>query len=187
MKVSLVLSMAVLVAACAPNAPPHVPSVGLESTRGGVEAFPTNLSGAAWTVLVFFSADCPCFRAHEARLAALARAYEPRGVRFLLVDSELDASLARDAVLSRERGIAIPIVIDSNAVLAGALAAEYATDSVVLDRTGAVRFRGGIDSDKSRLRADATLYLGDALDDLLSGRAPRRPEAKALGCLLQTR
>ena len=114
---------------------------------------------------MFFSADCPCFRAHEARLAALARAYEPRKVRFLLVDSEVDASLERDAVLSRERGLGIPIVIDANAVLADALAAEYATYSVVLDRAGTVRFRGGIDSDKSHLRADATPYLGDALDD----------------------
>jgi hypothetical protein len=187
MKHSLLLSMVILIAGCAPTAAPQVPDIDLKGTHGGIEAFPANLAGTSWTVLVFFSADCPCFRAHEARLAALARAYEPRDVRFLLIDSEVDASLARDAVLSRERGLGIPIVIDANAVLADALAAEYATYSVVLDRAGTVQFRGGIDSDKSHLRADATPYLGDALDDLLSGNAPRRPEAKGLGCLLQTR
>jgi len=184
---SLALTLLVLLAGCAPTTAPHVPSVALPSTHGGVEAFPANLSQAPWTVLVFFSADCPCFSAHEARLAELARAYGPRGVRFLLVDSELDASLARDALLSRERDLALPIVIDADAVLADALAAEYATYSVVLDATGSVRFRGGIDSDKSYLSADATAYLSEALDDLLQGAQPRRTEAKALGCLLSTR
>jgi hypothetical protein len=184
---SLLLSMAILVTGCAPPSAPHVPDISLKSTDGNIEAFPTNLANASWTVLVFFSADCPCFLAHQARLAALARAYEPRGVRFLLVDSEVDGSVARDAIFASESALGIPIVIDANAALADALAAEYATYSVVLDRAGTVRFRGGIDSDKSHLRADATPYLGDALEDLLGGAQPRRPEAKALGCLLQTR
>jgi hypothetical protein len=187
MKRSLLLSLLILFAGCAPTTAPHVPSVALQSTHGGVEAFPANLARAPWTVLVFFSADCPCFRIHEDRIEELVRTYEPRGVRFLLVDSELDASLDRDAQLSREHGLALPIVIDADAVLARSLAAEYATYSVVLDAAGTVRFRGGIDSDKSYLSADATPYLHDALDDLLTGTTPRRVEAKALGCPLSTR
>jgi hypothetical protein len=108
-------------------------------------------------------------------------------VRFLLVDSERDASVVKDARLANERRYSIPIIVDAKAVLAEALAAEYATYSVVLDSRGAVRYRGGIDSDRSHLRADASFYLRDVLDDLLSGRAPRRVEAEALGCILQTR
>jgi hypothetical protein len=187
MKRALLLPIAALLAACARSAAPHVPAVVLESTRGQVETFPATLAAAPWTVLVFFSADCPCFRAHEARLAELVRAYEPQGVRFILVDSEVGASVARAAELSRERGLSVPIVIDAKAVLADALDAEYATYSVVLDPAGVVRFRGGIDSDMSHLREGATPYLRDAIDALLTGSAPQRAEAKALGCPLRTR
>ena len=176
-----------LAAACAPAAAPHVPAVDLQSTHGEVERVPSNLSGARWTVLVFLSADCPCFEAHEPRLAALARDYGSRGVRFLLVDSERESSASRAARVSIEQKLALPLLIDRDASLADALGAEYATYSVVLDREGVIRYRGGIDSDKSFLRADATPYLRDALDDLLAGTAPRRPETEALGCVLGTR
>jgi hypothetical protein len=56
---------------------------------------------------------------------------------------------------------------------------------VVLDREGHVLYRGGIDSDKQRLHSDATPFLRNALDDLLAGRAPLRPEGKTLGCVLR--
>jgi hypothetical protein len=187
MKRLAILAAVALAAGCSRAAVPHVPSITLESTGGGREVFPARLTRAPWTVLVFFSADCPCFSLHERRLSSLIRAYEPRGVQFLLVDSEIDASVARDAAIARERDLLVPVVIDSGAALADALVAEYATYSVVLDRGGAVRYRGGIDSDKTHLRADATPYLRQALDDLLTGNEPRQLESKALGCPLRTR
>lgn len=176
-----------LAAACAPPAAPHVPALALQSTRGEVERFPSDLSGARLTVLVFASADCPCFEAHEPRLAALARDYRPQGVRFFLVDSERESSESRAVRQSIEGRLALPLLIDPEAALADALGAEYATYSVIVDRDAVIRYRGGIDSDKSFLREDATPYLRDALDDLLAGNAPRRPETEALGCALATR
>ena len=88
---------AALAAACASPAAPHVPAVALQSTRGEVEQLPSNLKGARYTVLVFLSVDCPCFKAHEPRLAALARDYGSKGVRFVLVDSERESSGSRAA------------------------------------------------------------------------------------------
>jgi hypothetical protein len=176
-----------MAAACAPSVAAHVPVVALQSTRGEVERFPSNLTGARYTVLVFLSADCPCFQAHEPRLAALARDYASQGIRLLLIDSERESSASRAARVSIEQRLAVPLVIDANAELADALHAEYATYSVVLDADGVIRYRGGIDSDKSFLREDATPYLRDALDDLLAGTTPRRPETEALGCVLATR
>ena len=176
-----------LALACAAPPAPRVPSVRLESSGGTPEDFPANLASAPWTVLVFYSADCPCFKAHEARLRSLHDRYTPRGVRFLLVDSESGASLAPAAGSSRDPALPMPLVTDPDAVLSSGLGAEYATYSVLLDPNGEVRYRGGLDSDKSHLREDATFYLRDALDDVLAGRNPRRTEAKALGCPLQTR
>ena len=63
----------------------------------------------------------------------------------------------------------------------------YAGYAVVLDRDGSVRYRGGIDEDRVRMRDDATPYLSDALSDLLAGKTPRVAETKTLGCALRLR
>lgn len=173
-------------AACAPSAPPAVPALTVARADGNDVAFPKALEDAPYTVLVFYAHACPCFHVHDDRIRALASTYESRGVRFYVVDSEIDASAERDAAAARERHLP-PILIDRGAKLADALGAEYATYSVVLDRDGHVRYRGGIDSDKTHLTDDAKPYLRNAIDDLLAGRDPKVAEGKALGCSLQTR
>jgi hypothetical protein len=143
-------------------------------------------SHAPLTVLVFYSPDCHCLEAHDARLVALAERYAPRGVSFLLVDSEVGADETRDAAEARRRGYPFPIVVDRGAKLAAEAHALYATYSVVIDSSGRILYQGGIDSDKQHLHEDATPYLADALDDALSRRPLRRAEAKTLGCALRT-
>lgn len=139
---------------------------------------------ARFTVIEFFSAHCPCQAEHDARLAALHAKYSPLGVSFVAVDSEADASPARDRAEAQRRGYPYPLLIDSEGTVAGALHAEYATYVVLVDRERRILFRGGIDSDRSHLRDDATLYLAEALADLVAGHPVRRAEAKALGCSL---
>lgn len=137
------------------------------------------------TVFVFYSRHCPCLRAHEARLHELADDYRGRGVRVLLVDSEVGAEPAVDALEARQRGYRLLLLTDAGARLAQALHAEFATHAVVVDADGNVRYSGGLDSDKNRLHAGARPYLREALDDILAGRTPaaRRPEP--LGCALE--
>jgi len=141
--------------------------------------------GAPATVLVFYSPHCHCLAAHEPRLFALYERYHPRGVQFYFVDSEVGATPERDAAEARAYGYPFSIVTDAGAKLADRVDAQYASYTVVADAQGRIRYRGGIDSDAIHLTDDATPYLADALDDLLAGRDPRRPEAKALGCALQ--
>ena len=83
------------------------------------------------------------------------------------------------------RGYPFPILGDRGARLADALGAEYASYAVVFDSRGHVRYRGGIDTDRSHLHDGATPYLQDALEDLLAAHEPRFPEGKTLGCSLQ--
>jgi hypothetical protein len=143
------------------------------------------LAESPWTVLVFFSADCRTLAVHEARLRAIADTYRPRGVHIVMIDSERGASQERDDAAAARRGYPFPIWVDRDASLARALGAEYAAYAVVVDTAGRVRYRGGIDSDRTHLTAGATMYLQDALDDLIAGREPRR-SGEALGCALRT-
>ncbi|MDB4947038.1 MAG: putative secreted protein [Labilithrix sp.] len=184
------LSLVLLGAACGsgPRAEPRaaLPELTLSASSGGGFAVPADLGHAPFTVVVFYADHCPCFRAHEARLREIEHAYGPRGVRLVLVDSEVSGTREGDARAASERGLPA-IALDPGAKLADALGAEYATFTVVLDPSGRVRYRGGIDSDKNRMTDDARFFLRDALDDLLAGREPRVAEGKTLGCALMKR
>lgn len=164
---------------------PVLPSVPLIGVRGESLDARALVARAPLTIIVFFSPDCRCLDIHEPRLHALFDAYHPRGVQFLMVDSEVRGSLERDETEAQMRGYPFPILGDRGARLADALGAEYATYSVIVDARGRVRYRGGIDTDKTHVHDDATPYLKDALDDLLADREPRVAEGKALGCSLQ--
>jgi len=176
-----------LAASCAgaPSAPPRVPDLTLTSPDGSSLALVPAVSGARATVIVFFSASCHCLKVHDDRLRDLYATYHPRGVEILLVDSEPSASTDRDAAEARDRRYPFPILLDPQAKLARALGAEYATYTVVVDPSGHVAYSGGIDTDEMHLHPDATPYVANALDDLLSGRPPRLSHGKALGCVLE--
>ncbi|HXN30817.1 MAG TPA: redoxin domain-containing protein [Polyangiaceae bacterium] len=181
------LAMVLACSSCA-SRPPHLaeaPSIELVGGGGESVDLLRAARAARLTVLVFFSADCHCLDAHGARLRALYDEYQPQRVQFFMIDSEVTASVERDQVEARRRGYPFPILLDRAARLAGSLSAEYATYSVVLDAGGRVRYAGGIDSDKTHLRGDATPYLKNAIDDLLDGRSPRVGSAEALGCALE--
>jgi hypothetical protein len=185
----LLVLLALACASCAGTQPravaPEVPSVALIGERGGTLDARTLARSAPLTVLVFFSPDCHCLAVHEPRLRALFERDHPRGVQFFMVDSEVDGSPERDVAEARRRGYPFPILRDQDGKLAEALGAEYAAYVVVFDSTARVRYHGGIDSDRTHLRARATAYLADALEDLLADREPRVAAGKTLGCALQ--
>jgi Redoxin len=165
---------------------PHSPHLVLQGSDGRTHDVTAEIARAKLTVFVFYSESCPCMRVHEPRLETIRRDYGPRGVALVLVDSEVNADAARDAEVAALRRYSFPLLTDPGARLAKAMQAEFATHSVVVDTQGRVRYSGGIDSDENHLHDDATPYLRDALDDLLSDRAPRNLGSEALGCTLQT-
>jgi hypothetical protein len=185
---SFAFGLLAVCASCAATAHPtaqRVPSLPLVGVRGEPLDTRALVERASLTVIVFFSPDCRCLDVHEPRLHALFDAYHPRGVQFFMVDSEARGSLERDAAEAERRGYPFPILGDRGAKLADAVGAEYATYSVIVDASGRVRYRGGIDTDKLHVHDDAIAYLKDALDDLLADRPPRVAAGKALGCSLQ--
>jgi hypothetical protein len=180
--VTLVLAAAACAAPHAPVFPVHIDS--LAGTDGAMHDLTATAADATLTVFVFFAPGCGCLKMHEPRLAAMAERLRPSGVRFFMVDSEAGATAARDADEARRRAYPFPLLTDVGAELANALGADYATYAVVVDRDGRVRYHGGLDSDRTTLHDDATLYLSDAIDDLLAGREPRVASTRVLGCTL---
>lgn len=157
----------------------------LEATNGRALELRPTVGAARLTVFVFFSAHCPCMAAHDDRLRQLASGYQARDVQFFLVDSEVGDALERDRAEAQRRQYPFPILADPNGKLAQALGARFATTTVVVDSSGTVRYRGGIDSEKRKPDPAGRFYLKEALSALLAGRTPDFTETKSLGCYLR--
>jgi len=183
----LLIAALLFSAACSPHARP-VATPDLLLTPAESEARPLSrlLAQAPLTVLVFFSATCPCQTAHDPVLRDLYTRYHERGVAFFAVASEVGVTRADLLREARARAYPYPILLDEDARLADALGAEFATYAIVADRGGKILYRGGIDSNKQQASPDATPWLANALDDILANKTPRAPETKALGCALRT-
>jgi len=183
---ALFLAFVAVIAACAPSAraPSRLPEATLLASDGPRRLAEIVKPGRV-TVIVFFSADCPCQAAHDARLRDLFAAYRDRGVDLVAVDSEAGASPERSAKEAQARAYPFPLLADPGGALADALGAEFATYSVVVDQQGRVRYRGGIDSDRAHLTADASPWVRNAVDRLLANADPDPAEAEAFGCALR--
>ncbi len=184
---SLLAALALTGCGAGTQGPPHLPDLTLAGTDGASHRLTEMVTRAPLTVIVFFSTLCPCQRAHDARLRELFAQYHARGVQIVSVDAEATGTPASDREEARARSYPFPILSDPEGASADALGAEYATYAVVVDGAGRVRYRGGIDSNRKYVTADAKPWLRDALDDLLAGREPALAETSPLGCALRRR
>jgi hypothetical protein len=135
------------------------------------------LKQAKWTVLVFYSASCPCQQAHQQRLQALKARFAKQAIQWYLVDSEPNDEPQPSTFW--------PMIDDRAGNLADQLGATFATYTVILNQQGKVVYHGGIDSDRKYLTESRIQYVKNALDDLLAKRPLRQTYGKTLGCTLR--
>lgn len=166
---------------------PWFSTIPLTGTDGRTRTLSDILGDGRYLVVTFFSASCPCQTAHDTRLKDLHAQWHARGVEFIAVDSEANSSLSNDTSEAKRRGYPFPILSDPEGKLADALGAKYATYTVIVDKEGRIRYRGGIDSDKSHLTDKARHYVRTALSQLFAGQDPNPAEGKTLGCFLRRR
>jgi predicted metal-binding membrane protein len=157
-------------------------------TDGGRHSL-RELAGPSATVLIFTANRCPTAKSHVGRLEAASRMYEPRGVRFVLINSNdpyihpeerLERSVARLAA----DGLALPYLADSDQSIARSYGPTCTFHAFVLDGAGILRYEGRFDD--ARLEERVTSRDVDAaLDAILAGRAVPVPRTPAFGCALE--
>jgi hypothetical protein len=140
-------------------------------------------------VVVFTCNHCPYALAWHDRIADVARDYEDRGVRFLAVNSNDPDRYPRDSPEAMRRRVEqepwpMPYLHDATQDVARAYGAKTTPDVFVLDGERRLRYRGAPDRDHGDpgLRAS---WLREALDAVLAGEVPARPETKPVGCSIK--
>jgi peroxiredoxin len=145
---------------------------------------------AGVTVVAFTCNHCPYALAWHDRLLDAARDYD--GVTFLAVnpnDAERYPADSLEAMRERVRadgGWPLPYLRDETQEVARAYGARTTPDLFVLDAEGRLRYRGAPDADHRDPSLNAA-WLREALDALLAGERPARPETEPVGCSVKWR
>jgi hypothetical protein len=163
----------------------------LEEPSGGSGQGPEDSSAQAAATVVYWTCNhCPYALAWEDRMHAVSRDYAGRGVRFLAVNSNdadrypHDSPEAMRERVEREGGWPHPYLYDASQEIAHAYGAQRTPDVFVLDRELRLRYRGAPDDDYDDPSRGAR-WLREALDAVLAGEAPPRPETEPVGCTIK--
>jgi peroxiredoxin len=141
------------------------------------------------TVVVFTCNHCPYALAWNDRILRAARDYD--GVRFLAINPNDAERYPADSLEAMKQRLAnedwpLPYLRDESQEVARAFDARTTPDVFVLDGERRVRYRGAPDADHRREDENAA-WLRDALDAVLAGDQPERPETEPVGCSIKWR
>ena len=148
--------------------------VTLEELRGGRDA----------TVLVFWSAGCPCVRRYQERVDALLETYPKDRVQVVALVSNAGETLAEGLKTAVERGVRVPIYRDEGGRVARAMGARSTPTVVVLDKKGDVRFLGWLDNERLPGVEGREPWLDIALTGVLAGRNDFKKKTPTYGCII---
>jgi thiol-disulfide isomerase/thioredoxin len=149
---------------------------------------PFEPAGAA-NVLLFVGVDCPISNGYAPEIQRICAASASKGVQCLLVyeDPGLTPAAAR-AHAAEYRYASLPVVVDGDGSIAARAGATVTPETAVVDRGGAVRYRGRIDNKYvalGRARRTVTVHdLAGALDAIAAGTPVTAPETQAVGCAI---
>jgi thiol-disulfide isomerase/thioredoxin len=152
-------------------------------------------SGTQASVAFFVATDCPVSNAYAPEIQHVCREYSSRGVGCSLIYEDIESAKSSGSMREQVRGhlneykyAGIPAAIDGDRVAATAAKATITPTAVVVDRGGAIRYRGRIDNlyaALGRTRQQVTNHdLRDALEAVLAGRPVAHPETESIGCFI---
>jgi hypothetical protein len=147
------------------------------------------------SAVFFIATDCPISNWYAPTIQQVCRDYAARGVDCTLVYEDLDLG-ATPAALDAEvrthlreyRYGSMTATVDRTRAVAARARATVTPSVVLVDRAGAIRYRGRIDNgyaDLGKPRQRVTSHdLRVSLDALLAGRQVPVKETDALGCYI---
>lgn len=138
-------------------------------------------------VLMIQGNYCPIVRHAMPALREVAAQYESKGVRFLLLNSNIQDNRQTIAKEVEEFGYTFPVLVDTKQKIGEVLKVQRTSEVFVIDpKTKKLVYRGPMDDRLSyeRQRPATHHYLVDALDQTLAGEKVKVPFADGVGCIV---
>lgn len=136
-------------------------------------------------VLNFCSQECPWSRGADAKINEVARAYAPKEVVFLGIDSHRSTQPEAIQAHTENAGVPYPVLKDTGNAYADKLGAQRTPEFFIVDRQGKLAYHGAFDNRTRPDQMGSSNYVADALDALLAGQKVAKPEAAAWGCSIK--
>lgn len=145
-----------------------------------------NLIANQSTILVMLSPECPLCQNYAATIAKLKLKY-PK-IHFYGIVPGKSYRISEVAEFVSKYKINFPVLIDKNKQLTQYIQATTTPEALVIDRMGAVPYRGLIDNWAVSLGQKRQVitehYLEEALADLNANKINSYKETKPVGCLI---
>lgn len=159
---------------------------GIDGKRYSLES----LKGAKASVVMFICRHCPYVVAVQDRLAAIAREYSSKGVRFVGINSNDTDKYPEDSPENMRRqaeevGFTFPYLIDDAQDVARAYGAVCTPDIFVFDERLKLAYRGRIDDSWKDPAKVSRQDLRAALDALLKGEPVSADQIPSMGCSIK--
>lgn len=138
-------------------------------------------------VLMIQGNYCPIVRHSMPALREVSARYETQGVRFLLLNSNIQDNRETIAKEVEEFGYTYPVLVDTKQKVGESLYVQRTSEVFVIDpKTHKLVYRGPMDDRLSyeRQRPATKHYLIDALDATLAGQPVKVPYADGVGCIV---
>ncbi|HTW39881.1 MAG TPA: thioredoxin family protein [Thermoplasmata archaeon] len=138
-------------------------------------------------VVTFWCNHCPYVQAWEGRMMEIARKYGPKGVGFVLINSNDARAYPEDRFESmvqraKDHHYPIPYLHDESQQVAHAYGALVTPHPMVFDKGRKLVFQGRIDNDHQHPERATEHFLERALDQALDGGAVAPSELPVAGC-----
>jgi hypothetical protein len=171
--------------------PAAVAKTKMKSVDGKMVSI-ADVTGKAGTLVIFTCNHCPFAKDWEQRIVELANTYAGKGVGVMLVNANDPTTHAEDGfdemqAHAKSRGMKIPYVVDDTSGVARAFGASVTPEAFLFDKGGKLAYHGTIDDNRKEPDKVKARYLKDALDAVVTGKAPAVPETKGLGCSIKFR
>lgn len=145
-------------------------------------------SDASAIVLIVQGNGCPIVRNALPDYRAISDVYAERGVRFLMINSNLQDHRESIAAEAREWDIPYPILVDETQLVGESLGLTRTAEVMVIDpRRWEIVYRGAVNDRltyERQKQAASEHYLRDALDAVLAGDVAAIEDHGAKGCLI---
>lgn len=154
----------------------------------GLDDKPHNLADydkAKVVVIAFTCNHCPVAQAYEARFKHFVKEYEPRGVKFIAINSNLGEEDLPPKMKERAKAekFNFEYLFDANQDVARSYGATVTPHLFVLDKERRIAFMGGFD-DTMEVDQIKHHYIRDAVEALLADKKPEVAESLQFGCTI---
>ncbi len=140
-------------------------------------------------VVAFWCNHCPYVQAWENRTIAVQRDYAAKGVQFVAVNSNDEASYPEDdfdhmVQRAKSKGYNFPYLRDESQKIVEAYGGVCTPDFFAFDASRKLRYRGKLDDSKDP-KGVKQQVMRDVLDALLAGQEPPVTFVPPMGCSIK--